>query len=157
MVCDHIAAQQVHQIIVDRRRSLFKCAVGMPVIAHAIHHLAACHITFQKFVQRFDILLQIRVNGHHRIRILSGCHHARKDCALMAVIACQTDHRKQGVLCGRPVQKAQCIVLAPVIDKHDLASRRNPSCLRKTAHLISQHLCRFLDNFFFIVTRHHQV
>ena len=157
MVCYHLITKQMHQPVIHCGRTFLKKTVGMPVIAYTIDHFAARHIAFQKFVQRLNILLQIGIDCHHSIRILSGRHHAGQDSALMAIIACKTDHREKCVLCCNPVQEKKRAVFTPVIDEHYLAVLSDFSRLGKPAQFIPQHLCRFLDNLFFVITRHYQI
>ena len=57
MIRNHAASQKVHQPVVGRSRGLLEKAVGVPVIAHAVNHLAALHIACQKKIQRLNILL----------------------------------------------------------------------------------------------------
>ena len=89
--------------------------------------------------------------------MLSGRHHTRQDGALMSVISRQTHHAETSIAGGNLMEQAKRIILAPIVHKHDLGTRRYLVFPLQTGQLFSHNGGCFLHHLLLVIAGHHQI
>ena len=141
------------QLVESLCRHPFHHRVSLSRHLHAVHHVVARLEMVHHLRDGRQVVLQVRIDGHHRVRHLLGLHHARQDGSLVPHVAGQVHALHIFVLAVQLLDECPCAVAAAVIDKQHETVCRN---LAFRHHLVEERRQSFhgvLQHLFLIITR----
>jgi hypothetical protein len=84
-----INATQCKQAVKHHGSAAFKHRIRLPINAHTINNITAIAARINHSFNSVNIILQIRINGQHRIT--GNGHHSRQHSVLVPTVAGQLD------------------------------------------------------------------
>ena len=86
MIINGLYAKGSHYLIKHLCCCSFKEGILFPVISDTVYNILAFMEFIYHFFHHSRIILQIRINGDHDIRMLHGIQHTCRQCILMSHI-----------------------------------------------------------------------
>ena len=150
MVVHNFRAEQAHQLIETFSGQTLEGRVRFAALAHAIDHITALAVGVQKAMNGFRIVLQIGVDGNHRVALIAGQRHACPQRVLVPGVVRELRALKTGIL--KALDDVPGGVLAAVVHKKHTAFGRDFAKGNQGIHQFGKPARGFGQHFFLIVT-----
>lgn len=141
-----------HQPVKTERGLFLERGIRRPVIADAIDHLTPVFVRIDHFLDRMDIVLQVRVDGDHGVTLADGIHQTCPQRVLVSHIVRQFQPMGIRALLLKPLNDFPGPVLAAVVHIHDPAVVQDISG-NPLAYQLRELPVRLRKDGLFIITR----
>ena len=158
MIVDHLGPHGVEQLVKALGGEALEKGVGVPLVAHAVHHLAVVvAVGIHHGVHGVDVILAVAVDGDGDVAFVPRLHQPGQNGVLMAPVAALADAKIMGVAFGQIADNLPGAVFGTVVHKEHAAVRADFAGVRQIGDFFQEHFAGDGQDFLLVVAGYDNV